>query len=66
VEEVKWLAPLRPGERVTLRATVLETRASRSRADLGSSNSRFELVDAADKVLMILTVSPMFGRRASE
>ena len=24
VEEVKWLAPLRPGERVTLRATVLE------------------------------------------
>ena len=32
VEEVRWLAPLRPGERVTLRATVLETRASRSRA----------------------------------
>ena len=66
VEEVKWLAPLRPGERVTLRATVLETRASRSRADLGFVKFRFELVDAADKVLMILTVSPMFGRRASE
>jgi acyl dehydratase len=66
VEEVRWLAPLRPGERVTLCATVLETRASRSRADLGFVKFRFELVDASDKVLMILTVSPMFGRRDSE
>ena len=66
VEEVKWLAPLRPGERVTLRATVLETRTSRSRADLGFVKFRFELVDASEKVLMILTVSPMFGRRDSE
>lgn len=66
VEEVKWLAPLRPGERVTLRATVLETRASRSRPDLGFVKFRFELFDASDKLLMILSVSPMFARRSAD
>ena len=64
VEEVKWLAPVRPGERIKARATVLETRASRSRPDMGFVKFRFELVDAADKPVMILIVSPMFGRRA--
>ena len=59
---------MRPGERVTLRATVLETRASRSRSDLGFVKFRFELFDASDKLLMILTrepdVRPAFRRRA--
>ena len=64
VEEVRWLAPLRPGERVTLRATVLETRASRSRSDLGFVKFRFELLDASERLLMTLVVSPMFGRAA--
>ncbi len=63
VEEVKWLAPVRPGDRIAARATVLETRASRSRPDMGFVKFRFELVDAADKPVMILIVSPMFGRR---
>jgi acyl dehydratase len=65
VEEVKWLAPLRPGERITVRATVLETRASRTRSDLGFVKFRFELLDASGKVLMTLIVSPMFGRRSA-
>ena len=65
VEEVKWLAPLRPDERITVRATVLETRASRTRSDLGFVKFRFELLDASDKVLMTLIVSPMFGRRTA-
>ena len=63
VEEVKWLAPLRPGERVTLRATVLETRPSRSRPDIGFVKFRFELINAAEQPVMTLVVSPMFGRR---
>ena len=64
VEEVKWLAPLRPGERIRARATVLETRASRSRSDLGFVKFRFELLDASERLLMTLVVSPMFGRAA--
>ncbi len=63
VEEVKWLAPLRVGESVTLRATVLETRPSASRPNMGLVRFRFELLDAAGRRLMLMTVSPMFGRR---
>ena len=62
VEEVKWLAPVRPGERIKARGIVLETRPSRSRPELGFVKFRFELVDASDRPLMTLTVNPMFGR----
>ena len=47
VEEVRWLKPLRPGTRVRVRATVLETRASNSRPDMGFVNFLFELLDDA-------------------
>jgi len=63
VEEVQWLAPIRPGARVKARATVLETRASRSRPDLGFVKFRLELVDASEQSIMNLMVSPMFARR---
>jgi acyl dehydratase len=63
VEEVRWLAPVRPGAALTVRATVLETRPSRSRPDMGLVKFRFELVDSAGTLLMTLTVNPMFGRR---
>ena len=35
VEEVRWLKPLRPGTQLRLRATVLDTRASNSRPEMG-------------------------------
>jgi acyl dehydratase len=62
VEEVKWHAPVRPGVQIKALATVLECRASRSRPNMGFVKFRFELVDASDKPLMTLIVSPMFGR----
>ena len=65
VEEVRWLAPVRPGERITARATVLETRASRSRPDMGFVKFRFELIGPSDQPVMSLVVSPMFGRRTA-
>jgi acyl dehydratase len=63
VEEVRWVAPVRPGERLIVRATVLETRASRSRQDMGFVKFRYELVGSAERKLMTLVVSPMIGRR---
>jgi acyl dehydratase len=63
IEEVKWLAPVRPGERLSVRSTVLETRASRSRADMGFVKFCYELFGQAERRLMTLTVIPMFGRR---
>src|SRR5215475_4160331 len=64
IEEVRWLKPLRPGESIRARATVLASRPSRSRPQLGFVKFLFELVDSSGACLMTLTVSPMFGRRA--
>src|SRR5205807_10170394 len=66
VEEVNWLALIRPGVWSKARATVFETRASRSRPDVGFVKFRFELVNATDQPVMTLIVSPMFGRRAPD
>jgi acyl dehydratase len=64
VEAVKWMAPVRPGDRIRARATVIETRPSRSRPDMGFVKFRFELIDASGRRVLELLVSPMFGRRA--
>ena len=64
VDEVRWLAPIRPGDDLTLRATVLSTRASNSRPDMGFVNVLLELLSATGKPMMSLTAPLMFGRRA--
>jgi acyl dehydratase len=65
VEEVKWLAPVRPGERVEARATVLATGASPGRAEAGFVKFRCELLAASGQPVMRLTISPLFARRAA-
>jgi acyl dehydratase len=65
VDEVRWLSPLRPNTRVCVRATVLETRASRSRPDFGFVKCLFEMIDERDKVLTTLTSPLMVKRRAA-
>ena len=66
VDEVKWLIPIRPGDRLILRATVVETRASRSRTDMGFVKFAFELINQTGLRAMTLTTSLMMGRRAGE
>ena len=63
VDEGLWLAPIRPGDDLTLRATVLSTRASNSRPDLGFVNVQLELYDAAGTRMISLKAPLMFGRR---
>ena len=63
VDEVRWLRPLRPGTRVRVRATVLETRASNSRPELGFVRFLFEMLDEQDDVLTALTSPLMLKRR---
>jgi acyl dehydratase len=66
IEEVRWLKPLRPGESITIRSTVLETRASQSRPRMGFVKFLFEMLNASGEPIMTLTVTPMFGRRADD
>jgi acyl dehydratase len=63
VDEVRWLDPVRPDDRVTVRATVLETRASNSRPELGFVKILFEMFNAAEQKLMTMTPNMIFARR---
>ena len=64
VDEVKWLKPLRPGTRITLRVSVLENRVSNSRPEMGFVKVRMEILDDEREPLMELSNSFMIGRRA--
>ena len=65
IEELKWLQPVRPGDRLAVRRTVLEKRTSKSRPELGFVRFRFDLVNQNGETVMEQTNSIMFGRRAS-
>src|SRR6185312_14907386 len=64
VDEVRWLLPVRPDEELSLRATVLETRASKSRPDMGFVRFEFELFNARKQRVMTLTTSLMLALRS--
>jgi acyl dehydratase len=63
VDEVRWLLPVRPDDELHLKATVLETRASKSRPDMGLVRFEFELFNGAGQRVATLTTSLMMGRR---
>jgi acyl dehydratase len=63
IDEVKWLKPIRPDDELRLRATVLDTRASNSRPEMGFVRLMFELFNGAGEAVMTLTTSMMMGRR---
>jgi len=63
IEEVRWLKPLRPGTRIRVRSTVLETRPSNSRPEMGLVKMQHEVLDETDAVLTTLTSTAMMGRK---
>jgi len=63
IEEVRWLKPVRPGDRLTLRRTILETRQLNSRPEWGSVKFRFEIVDQAGELVMTQQNVNFFERR---
>jgi acyl dehydratase len=63
IDEVRWLAPLRPGRQIKVRATVLDTRVSSSRPDMGFVKMLFEVIDDTGVTVMTLNNSLMMGRR---
>jgi acyl dehydratase len=63
VDEVKWLRPVRPGDTLTVRGSVLGTRPSQSKPDRGFVTLHWQVFnDRGDKV-MTLTCPQMIQRR---
>jgi acyl dehydratase len=65
IEEVKWLKPVRAGDTLSVRRTVLETRESRSRPEMGLVHVLTEVLNQAGEVVMTQLNWIMFGRRAA-
>ena len=51
---MRWLAPVRPGDELRLRVTVVEARRSRSKPDQGIVRSLVELSNQKGEVVMTL------------
>jgi len=66
IDEVRWLKPVRPGDRLILRRTVLETRPLKSRPDWGLVRFRFELFNQDGDVVMHQENVNLFGRRQAQ
>lgn len=54
IEEVKWHAPVRPGDALTVRATVLDTRVSKSRPGMGIVSMLFEVFTGKDQKVLTM------------
>lgn len=54
VDEIRWLMPVRPGDTLSIRVTVLETRRSRSKPDRGIVRSFVEVMNQNRDVVMTL------------
>lgn len=63
VEEVRYLAPVRAGDHLTLRVEVRGARLSKSRPEMGLVNFRNHILNADRKPVMEMTATLMFGRR---
>ena len=66
VEEVRYLAPVRAGDRLTLRIEVVSARPSRSRPEMGLVTLRSEMINAASVAVLAMTATLIAGRRNAE
>jgi len=63
IDELRWPAPLRPGDSVRLRVTVAEARRSRSKPDRGLVRTHVELVNQNDETVLTLTAMNLIAAR---
>jgi len=63
LDELRWPAPVRPGDSLRLRATVVEVRRSRSKPDRGLVRTQSELINQNDEVVLQVTAMNILRAR---
>ena len=63
LDELRWSAPVRPGDRLKLRTTIVETRLSRSKPDRGLVRTKAELVNQDGVVPATIVAVNFIARR---
>ena len=63
IDELRWPAPVRPGDSLRLRTTTLETRRSQSKPDRGLIRTRAELLNQHDQIVLSLVAMNLIKLR---
>ena len=63
VDELRWPNPVRPGDTLRVRVTVLETRPSRSKPDRGIVRGKIEAFNQRDELVISMVGISIIGRR---
>ncbi len=65
VDEVRYLAPVRPGDLLSVHLEVLDMRTSNSRPEMGILKIRSLMTTSSDTAVMRMTWTLLLGRRAA-
>src|SRR5262249_19552372 len=63
LDELRWLKPVRPGDALSVRVTVLKATPSRSKPDRGAVTSLVEAFNQTDEAVMTFKCVNFIGRR---
>jgi acyl dehydratase len=63
VDEIRYLAPVRAGDSLTMRLEVIDLRPSPGRADIGFLRCRSEMRNGSGQAVMRMTATLIFARR---
>lgn len=66
IDELRWTKPVRPGDELTVRVTVTETRRSRSKPDRGIVRSFVEVLNQDREVVMTVNAVNLMWCRDAE
>jgi acyl dehydratase len=65
VEEIRWLAPVRPGDALRGRSTIVDTHPSSKDPNRGTVITQNEVLNQDDVVVMTMKARGFFARRPS-
>jgi acyl dehydratase len=63
LDELRWLRPVRPGDSLSVRVTVLKATPSKSKPDRGAVTSFIEVFNQAEETVMTLKCVNIIARR---
>lgn len=66
LDELRWTKPVRPGDELRVRVTVLEAQRSRSKPDRGMVRTSIEAINQRDEVVMTMVALNLFRCRSPD
>ena len=66
IDELRWMWPVRPGDKLRVRATVIEARRSESKPDRGLVRTKIETLNQDGRVVMSMLAMNLFRCRGQK